>query len=267
MLFSHQRRQIHFAGYLRKGPKTVANFVELAEGSREWTHPVSRTRAETDLQRNDFSSGDSGLHDQGGDPAGTGMGGPGTSSKTRRRARAPLRQEGQAGGWRMPAEHERLAVFYHRGCDGMVTGKHTIFGEVVEGQRSRQDCQISTRNDKPVKPWCWRLWSSSGLKQLKFCRTLAKERPRSLCASMRVRPRRVSPGPVGYRLFRPLRSGAGLSPQAITFRDRRSPRRTAAFTGLRAGEPVTRDQMQTATNKLTATGLFTGCASRSMARP
>ena len=30
-----------------------------------------------------------------------------------------------------------------------------------------------------------------------------------------------------------------------------------AFTGLRAGEPITRDQMQAATDKLTATGLFT----------
>ena len=26
----------------KEAPKTVANFIELAEGKREWTHPVSR---------------------------------------------------------------------------------------------------------------------------------------------------------------------------------------------------------------------------------
>ncbi|MGD0367973.1 MAG: POTRA domain-containing protein [Acidobacteriaceae bacterium] len=47
-------------------------------------------------------------------------------------------------------------------------------------------------------------------------------------------------------------------PQAITFSGSTlTQAELLAFTGLRAGEPMTRDQMQTATNKLTATGLFT----------
>jgi len=77
---------------------------------------------------------------------------------------------------------------------------------------------------------------------------------------MRVRPSaRLLLGPVGYRLFRPLRSGAGLSPSGHhLFGIDVHQAELLAFTGLRAGEPVTRDQMQTATNKLTATGLFTG---------
>ena len=29
----------------KDAPKTVANFVELAEGKREWTHPVSRKKS------------------------------------------------------------------------------------------------------------------------------------------------------------------------------------------------------------------------------
>ncbi|MFZ0689257.1 MAG: hypothetical protein WAM68_05470, partial [Acidobacteriaceae bacterium] len=45
--------------------------------------------------------------------------------------------------------------------------------------------------------------------------------------------------------------------QAITFSGSTlSQEELLAFTGLRAGEPVARDQMQAAANKLTATGLF-----------
>jgi len=56
------------------------------------------------------------------------------------------------------------------------------------------------------------------------------------------------------------RSGVAQAylPQAITFSGSTfTQAELLAFTGLRASEPVTRDQMQTATNKLTATGLFT----------
>ncbi|MFZ0691721.1 MAG: POTRA domain-containing protein [Acidobacteriaceae bacterium] len=52
--------------------------------------------------------------------------------------------------------------------------------------------------------------------------------------------------------------GQAYAPQAITFSGSTlSQEELLAFTGLRAGEPVARDQMQAAANKLTATGLFT----------
>ena len=33
----------------KEAPKTVANFVELAEGKREWTHPVGRKKSKDRL--------------------------------------------------------------------------------------------------------------------------------------------------------------------------------------------------------------------------
>ncbi len=36
----------------KESPKTVANFVELAEGKREWTHPVSRQKSKDRLYGN-----------------------------------------------------------------------------------------------------------------------------------------------------------------------------------------------------------------------
>jgi hypothetical protein len=59
-------------------PKTVRNFVELAEGGREWTNP--RTRAVTKEKLYDgtiFHRVIAGFMIQGGDPLGTGTGGPG----------------------------------------------------------------------------------------------------------------------------------------------------------------------------------------------
>ena len=59
-------------------PKTVANFVELAAGMREWTNP--NTRAKTNQPLYDgtvFHRVIKGFMIQGGDPMGTGMGGPG----------------------------------------------------------------------------------------------------------------------------------------------------------------------------------------------
>ena len=59
-------------------PKTVANFVELATGVKEWTDP--RTKDKTTAKLYDgtiFHRVIKGFMIQGGDPLGSGMGGPG----------------------------------------------------------------------------------------------------------------------------------------------------------------------------------------------
>jgi peptidyl-prolyl cis-trans isomerase A (cyclophilin A) len=59
-------------------PKTVANFVELATGQREWTHPKSGKKSNDNLYDGTvFHRVISGFMIQGGDPAGNGTGGPG----------------------------------------------------------------------------------------------------------------------------------------------------------------------------------------------
>ena len=59
-------------------PITVKNFIELAEGAREWTDP--RTRQKSNARLYDGTIFHRVIPDfmiQGGDPTGTGMGGPG----------------------------------------------------------------------------------------------------------------------------------------------------------------------------------------------
>lgn len=59
-------------------PKTVANFVELATGDREWTHPKTGKKSTENLYDGTvFHRVIPGFMIQGGDPAGNGTGGPG----------------------------------------------------------------------------------------------------------------------------------------------------------------------------------------------
>lgn len=61
-----------------QAPKTVRNFLELAEGNKEWTDP--RTKSKTTAKLYDgtiFHRVIAGFMIQGGDPLGKGIGGPG----------------------------------------------------------------------------------------------------------------------------------------------------------------------------------------------
>jgi peptidyl-prolyl cis-trans isomerase A (cyclophilin A) len=64
--------------YGNHAPKTVRNFVELAQGSREWTHPGTGQRSTAPLYDGTiFHRVIANFMIQGGDPLGRGTGGPG----------------------------------------------------------------------------------------------------------------------------------------------------------------------------------------------
>jgi peptidyl-prolyl cis-trans isomerase A (cyclophilin A) len=64
--------------YGNHAPKTVRNFVELAQGGREWTHPGTGAKSTEPLYNGTiFHRVISGFMIQGGDPLGRGTGGPG----------------------------------------------------------------------------------------------------------------------------------------------------------------------------------------------
>lgn len=61
-----------------QAPKTVRNFTGLAEGTQEWTDPKVRAKSNAPLYNGTiFHRVISGFMIQGGDPLGTGTGGPG----------------------------------------------------------------------------------------------------------------------------------------------------------------------------------------------
>ncbi|MGZ4813260.1 MAG: peptidylprolyl isomerase, partial [Terriglobales bacterium] len=58
--------------YEKEAPKTVQNFIDLAEGKREWTHPVTHQKSTNRLYDGTiFHRVIPGFMIQGGDPAGT----------------------------------------------------------------------------------------------------------------------------------------------------------------------------------------------------
>ncbi|OKL50676.1 peptidylprolyl isomerase [Boudabousia marimammalium] len=64
--------------YPNHAPVTVKNFTELAKGEREWTHPMTGEKSTAPLYDGViFHRIIDGFMIQGGDPTGTGMGGPG----------------------------------------------------------------------------------------------------------------------------------------------------------------------------------------------
>jgi peptidyl-prolyl cis-trans isomerase A (cyclophilin A) len=114
-------------------PKTVTNFVELAEGAREWTDPRSGSRTSTPLYDGTvFHRVISGFMIQGGDPLGTGTGGPGYRFADEIHpelafTRPYLLAMANAGPGTNGSQ-----FFITVAPTQWLTGKHTIFGEVAD---------------------------------------------------------------------------------------------------------------------------------------
>jgi peptidyl-prolyl cis-trans isomerase A (cyclophilin A) len=139
----------------KDAPKTVANFVELAEGKREWTHPVTRKKSKDRLYDGTiFHRVIPDFMIQGGDPAGTGMGGPGYQFEDETRG-SPHRfdRPGKLAMANAGPNTNGSQFFITVGDTSWLTGKHTIFGEVVEGQDVVDKITRVARNrqDRPAK--------------------------------------------------------------------------------------------------------------------
>ncbi len=115
-------------------PKTVRNFVELAEGSRQWTDP--RTGQATTDKLYDGTIFHRVIPDfmiQGGDPLGSGRGGPGYKFADEIHPdltfdRPYLLAMANAGPGTNGSQFFITVV-----PTPWLNGKHTIFGEVIEG--------------------------------------------------------------------------------------------------------------------------------------
>ncbi len=85
-------------------PKTVENFISLAEGTKDWIHPTGGPKKGEKLYDGTiFHRVIPQFMIQGGDPAGNGMGGPGYDLKTRPRARRTSSTSPANSPWPTPA--------------------------------------------------------------------------------------------------------------------------------------------------------------------
>jgi peptidyl-prolyl cis-trans isomerase A (cyclophilin A) len=139
----------------KDAPKTVANFVELAEGTREWTHPITKEKGKTKLYDGTiFHRVIPDFMIQGGDPAGTGMGGPGYKFEDETKGSPHgFQTKGKLAMANAGPNTNGSQFFITVAPTEWLTGRHTIFGEVVEGMEIAEKISKVARNgmDKPHK--------------------------------------------------------------------------------------------------------------------
>ncbi|MDB1086280.1 peptidylprolyl isomerase [Streptomyces sp. ACA25] len=140
-------------------PKTVKNFVELAEGTREWTNPATGVKSTDKLYDGTvFHRVISGFMIHGGDPLGNGTGGPGYEFEDEIHpdlafTKPYLLAMANAGAG---TGTNGSQFFITLGPTTWLTGKHTIFGEVTDaaGQKTVDaigGVATDPRTDKPVQ--------------------------------------------------------------------------------------------------------------------
>jgi peptidyl-prolyl cis-trans isomerase A (cyclophilin A) len=139
----------------KDAPKTVANFVELAEGKREWKHPSTGKKSNERLYDGTiFHRVIPDFMIQGGDPQGTGMGGPGYQFEDETKGSPhKLDKAGKLAMANAGPNTNGSQFFITVAPTTWLTGKHTIFGEVVEGQEIvKKISEVPrSRQDKPNK--------------------------------------------------------------------------------------------------------------------
>ncbi|MFD0529253.1 peptidylprolyl isomerase [Kitasatospora arboriphila] len=138
-------------------PRTVANFVELAEGTREWVDPESGEKVARPLYDGTvFHRVIDGFMIQGGDPLGDGTGGPGYAFADEFHPELAftkpfllaMANAARAPTARSSSSRSRLAT--------RLTRKHTIFGEVTDPAAREVVKRIAAvatdGDDRPLRP-------------------------------------------------------------------------------------------------------------------
>ncbi|MDH6111953.1 peptidyl-prolyl cis-trans isomerase A (cyclophilin A) [Kitasatospora sp. MAP12-15] len=136
-------------------PKTVRNFVELAEGAREWTDPNTRQKSTARLYDGTvFHRVISGFMIQGGDPLGDGTGGPGYKFADEFHPDLAFTKPYLLAMANSGPGTNGSQFFVTVAPTAWLTNKHTIFGEVADEASRKVVEQIAGlpthQGDRPV---------------------------------------------------------------------------------------------------------------------
>ena len=115
-------------------PKTVDNFVGLASGSKEWKDPRDgKKKTEPMYDGTIFHRVIPEFMIQAGDPTGTGTGGPGYQFEDEVAGGPSFTKPGYLAMANAGPGTNGSQFFITEAPATWLTGKHTIFGEVIEG--------------------------------------------------------------------------------------------------------------------------------------
>jgi peptidyl-prolyl cis-trans isomerase A (cyclophilin A) len=136
-----------------EAPKTVLNFVQLAEGGRSWTHPKTGVKSDAPLYNGTiFHRVIPKFMIQGGDPMGTGRGGPGyrfedeTSPSIGFDAPGLLAMANSG-----PNTNGSQFFITDRSTPAHLNGKHTIFGRCENLDIIQAIASVDHKRTRPIE--------------------------------------------------------------------------------------------------------------------
>jgi peptidyl-prolyl cis-trans isomerase A (cyclophilin A) len=143
--------------YQKQTPKTVANFIALAQGTREWTDPATKKviRRKALYDGTIFHRVIPEFMIQGGDPTGTGMGDPGYTFEDEFNPDLGFDVPGRLAMANSGPNTNGSQFFITEVPTPHLNGHHTIFGQCDESSvnvvMAIARVQVGA-NDKPVVP-------------------------------------------------------------------------------------------------------------------
>src|SRR5436190_6653644 len=120
----------------QQAPNTVANFIGLAEGTKEWKDPKTgqAVKGKPFYDGVIFHRVIDGFMVQGGDPTGTGMGGPGYRFADECPPNGPSFDKPGLLAMANAGPNTNGSQFFLTVAPAVwLTSRHTIFGEITEG--------------------------------------------------------------------------------------------------------------------------------------
>lgn len=122
--------------FTKDAPKTVENFVGLATGEKDWTHPATgeKMKGKPLYDGTLFHRCIKDFMVQGGDPLGRGTGGPGYKFEDEFQSRRKFDKPGLLAMANSGPNTNGSQFFITVVPTTWLNDRHTIFGEVVSGQ-------------------------------------------------------------------------------------------------------------------------------------
>ena len=120
--------------FQQRAPRTVENFVGLATGEQEWEDPeTGETRTDPLYQDVEFHRIIQGFMIQGGDPTGTGRGGPGYSFDDEFHSELRHDSAGILSMANSGPDTNGSQFFITLDAQSHLDDRHAVFGQVIDG--------------------------------------------------------------------------------------------------------------------------------------
>jgi cyclophilin family peptidyl-prolyl cis-trans isomerase len=153
--FQTSMGDIHCTLFPDKAPETVANFIGLATGKKQWTNPKTG-KVEKAVPLYDGTTFHRVIPDfmiQGGDPIGNGTGGPGYSFKDEFTDDLKFDVPGRLAMANSGPSTNGSQFFITEVPTPHLNGRHTIFGQCTDEEVVQKIARVSTgANNKPLTP-------------------------------------------------------------------------------------------------------------------